>query len=215
MSKSSTPAISAVEAPPSPNWVEKATLIVAGLALVGTAISGFYVLLAKKEYVEADKLRAELALHRMKRAEVSASLVPASDKPWGERNNLCTIGGSYKLKNVGNVPIKIAALMIKVLEADLGQPPAGDAQVTSISFNTRVKQLPLFEERLPDSDGVVLPGEEYSRAYGYIIRRDAAKQYATEVSPLPVDRGDFDPKVFRAWSPLIGICIPNAAGSTP
>jgi len=202
---------SPVEAPARKLSVEKVTLLFSFVTLVGTGINGCYVFIAHKEFAEADKAREELLLLKYReipRADVSASRLPATQDPYYGHRDLCTVTGIYELKNTGDPAIKIDRLLVNVYELELGEPLADDKKIAKISFNTRIQATkPLVSESLPDSSGIVQSGEKYSRSYGYIIRRDPAKQYAIEVSPQPADQS-FTPNAFRAWSDLSGICNP-------
>lgn len=191
--------------------IETMTLVVSILALGLTSVNSCYVMGANKDYAEADKARADTVLLQMKttpRANVTASMIDPKTTAWGEHKDLCTLTGLYELRNVGDAPIKIARLSVNLYEVELGAAPDQGQRVRSISFATRLKTSPLFHEDLPDSEGVVLPGETYSRAYGYIVQRDAAKQYAIEASPQPAVETEFKTNAFRAWSALTGVCNP-------
>jgi hypothetical protein len=180
---------------------------IADVALKYVVVVGasLWVLIVGKDLVEAKKLEGEKNRVEKETIQADWKLAPRAvasisppietyTDPWLDDKH-CTIASAYRLQNTGEAPIDLSGLNVSVYRVETFLNPT--EVVHSISINTRIEKAgsKIFEETLPDSAGRVLPGETYSRSFGYVIEYDKGAMYAVIANPegtYSLSRDPFD-----------------------
>lgn len=140
------------------------------------AISSLWILFTGTDYIDKQRAALELKNERLSKksigiAEHFLSLnYTYKDELWGEKYNLCTIGGKYTVKNTGELPISFDSIVFSVYAL----PPIDENEldengIVSKTISLQLDKLtPLKVEPINILERVGIKGQ-LERLYSYTI----------------------------------------------